>query len=47
VSCTGPTETFTITVNPTAQVEANDSQVLQLQILMGRLVIVGLMIIQL
>ena len=28
VSCTGPTETFTITVNPTAQVEANDSQVL-------------------
>jgi len=28
ISCTGPTETFTITVNPTAQVEANDSQVL-------------------
>ena len=28
VSCTGPNETFTITVNPTAQVESNDSQVL-------------------
>ena len=28
VSCTGPTETFTITVNPTAQVESINSQVL-------------------
>ena len=28
VSCTGPAETFTITVNPTGQVDAIDSQIL-------------------